>query len=566
MSESLYRTALRNPLRRLAAAGLIVAGLCCGTISRATDVNDVVGQVSVDSYTDCLDNDLYAHDGDAREFGAKHDLARQSIQTRFEGFGLDTRLDPFTYGGTEYYNVVGVLPGVMRPRETYIVGAHYDSVSGSPGASDNATSVAMVIEAARVLSPYLFEATIVFIAFDREEQGLLGSEAYAARHKDDDIRATIVLDVTAYRPYTPDQPQYNAASLYYQSTRPAFVDALAGAMETYAGLACSVAKNPGSLLSDYVPFDRHGLPAVVLTSFAGAVNYFIHTPQDTLDRPGYIDYDYGAQMAQGVVGYLAASARLEPVRMRPDFDGDWNVDIDDLALLTERWDQNDPAFDIAPPPSGDGIVDIQDIDGLMHYWNQEIAEPGLIGHWKLDETDGVTAADSAGIHDGTLGGGPVWQPSGGAIDGALQLDGKNDFVGAACTLDPSNESFSVFAWVKGGAPGQVILSRDGGVNWMMADASDGSLRTELRCAGRFGWSSHSAIPITDGDWHRVGLTWDGSNRILYVDNVEAAKDTQDGLPSSTSRLNIGTGSKRAAGSFWFGLIDDVRIYDRAVTP
>jgi len=64
----------------------------------------------------------------------------------------------------------------------------------------------------------------------------------------------------------------------------------------------------------------------------------------------------------------------------------------------------------------------------------------------------------------------------------------------------------------------------------------------------------------------VGLSWDGSIRILYVDDVEVAKDTQGNLAISTGGLYFGAGSNLTAGSFWTGLIDDVRIYNRAITP
>jgi len=72
--------------------------------------------------------------------------------------------------------------------------------------------------------------------------------------------------------------------------------------------------------------------------------------------------------------------------------------------------------------------------------------------------------------------------------------------------------------------------------------------------------------ITDGDWHRVGLSWDGSNRILYVDDVAVAEDTQSELASSESGLYIGAGKNREPGSLWLGPIDDVRIYNRALSP
>jgi len=72
--------------------------------------------------------------------------------------------------------------------------------------------------------------------------------------------------------------------------------------------------------------------------------------------------------------------------------------------------------------------------------------------------------------------------------------------------------------------------------------------------------------ITDGNWHHIGLVWDGSNRTLYVDDVEVAIDTQSGLGSSEGGLYISTGKAMEQGSFWSGLIDDVRIYNRAVKP
>ena len=71
--------------------------------------------------------------------------------------------------------------------------------------------------------------------------------------------------------------------------------------------------------------------------------------------------------------------------------------------------------------------------------------------------------------------------------------------------------------------------------------------------------------ITDGAWHHVGFVWDGSDRILYVDDAEVARDTQVGLGSSEGGLYIGTGKNREPGSFFSGLIDDVRIYDEALS-
>jgi hypothetical protein len=94
----------------------------------------------------------------------------------------------------------------------------------------------------------------------------------------------------------------------------------------------------------------------------------------------------------------------------------------------------------------------------------------------------------------------------------------------------------------------------------------GVLKTELKNSGRFARSLISQTVITDGDWHRVGLTWDGSNRRLYLDDALVAEDTQDGLAAFSGTMFLGCGKDAAAGTFWSGLIDDVRIYDRAAKP
>jgi len=265
-------------------------------------------------------------------------------------------------------------------------------------------------------------------------------------------------------------------------------------------------------------------------------------------------------------GHGAADIWQAPIIPIVDFNSDGKVDIQDLLRLIQSWGKDDPAVDMGPMPWGDGKVDAKDLEVLMSYWGQEIPNPALIAHWRLDEAEGVVAVDSAGANDGVLLGNPIWQPTGGKLGGALQLDGVGDCVTTQFVRDPSEGPFSVFAWVKGGAPGQVILSQAGGANWLMAGASDGSLVTELKSSGRTAKALKSAVSITDGAWHRIGLVWDGSNRILYVDDIEVASDVQAGLAGTYKGLNFGAGSTLAPASFWSGLIDDVRIYNRAVQP
>ena len=90
--------------------------------------------------------------------------------------------------------------------------------------------------------------------------------------------------------------------------------------------------------------------------------------------------------------------------------------------------------------------------------------------------------------------------------------------------------------------------------------------TELKGSGRDTTELQSQTIITDGHWHRIGFVWDGSFRTLYVDDVAVAEDTQESLGGSDNGLYIGCGKAMKAGTYFSGLIDDVRIYNRVVTP
>jgi hypothetical protein len=272
---------------------------------------------------------------------------------------------------------------------------------------------------------------------------------------------------------------------------------------------------------------------------------------------------YFASMPPGGTGN--ADLWQAPIIPVVDFNGDGIVDLKDFSRLAQYWGQNESSVDIAPL-FGDGIVDFQDLGVLAEDWLTEIPDPALLAHWKLDETEGTIAHDSISNKNGNLNGNPIWQPASGAVLGALEFDGVDDYISTPFVFNPNIGAFSVFAWIKGDSPGQVILSQKGGMNWLGTDPTNGYLIMELRDPGRFGRQLWSQTCITNGTWHRVGLTWDGSTRILYVDDVEVAKDTQSTLASSSSGMNIGAGKNLEVGTFWSGLIDDVRIYNMAVSP
>ncbi|HUU18653.1 MAG TPA: LamG-like jellyroll fold domain-containing protein [Sedimentisphaerales bacterium] len=247
-----------------------------------------------------------------------------------------------------------------------------------------------------------------------------------------------------------------------------------------------------------------------------------------------------------------------------DFNGDGIVDVKDIVIITEHWGEDYPLCDIGPMPWGDGIVDVQDLVVLTEYI--EPIDQTLIAHWTLDETEGDIAQDSAGDNDAFVIGNPVWLPSGGQVDGALMLDGLDDSLVTGPIPNLVERPFSVFAWIIGGAPGQVIISQSGGANWFLADPTEGNLMTELKSPGRSAGPLQSQTNITDGYWHRIGLVWDGLYRTLYVDDIVVAQDTQTNLEASENGLYIGTGKAMEAGTYFSGLIDDVRIYNRVVIP
>lgn len=263
-----------------------------------------VDQVSVDSYTDYLQNYLYTSTGDNRDnHQPDHTAARENIYTLFSSYGLDTTIQSGMISGYQYNNVVGVHLGTTNPDEIYVIGAHYDSV-GNPGADDNASGVAGVLEAARVLSQYSSAATIVFIAFDREEDGLWGSRAYAQGHAGDNIQGMISLDMIGYNPGGLDQ-----AWLYGRAGSSELKNDLAGALATYGGITASIG---GQLdASDHAPFEWAGFQATVLIERNWTSNPYYHLPQDSTDTAGYIDYDFARNMTAGAVGYLAGQAGIE---------------------------------------------------------------------------------------------------------------------------------------------------------------------------------------------------------------------------------------------------------------
>ena len=248
-----------------------------------------------------------------------------------------------------------------------------------------------------------------------------------------------------------------------------------------------------------------------------------------------------------------------------DFNGDGKADGKDVLAMANHWGTDDSLFDIGPMPWGDDVVDLEDLKVLAEYIEKPIVDGTLVAHWALDEAEGLVAHDSACDNDGTVAGDPLWNPDGGAVAGALALGGAT-FVSADFALNPNEGPFSVLAWVKGGAPGQVVLSQEGGTDWLALDPTTGALMSGLHSGSRLSRALYSDAVIADDAWHRVGFTWDGFSRSLYVDDILVAEGGDIGLAECYGGFNIGCGKSAAPDTFFTGLIDDVRIYNRAVRP
>ncbi|MDZ7617819.1 MAG: M20/M25/M40 family metallo-hydrolase, partial [Patescibacteria group bacterium] len=299
-----------SQLKRSLLLALVITAVAC-QVAEAGPIHDIVSQVSLASYQNYLDNCLYTRLGDNRQSitGAHHDLARDFIRTEFVGFGLTTSLDAFQDG----VNVVGVHVGTVTPNRIYIIGAHYDSISssdpgsganaGAPGADDNASGVAGILEAARVISQYQLEATVMFIAFDREEQVMLGSTHYATAHAGDDIRGMLSLDMIAYSGSNPDK-----VLLHPGPGSVATRDALADALWEYAGI--STPTQGQFNWSDHAPFGSFGEGSCLVIEHDFSSNPHYHRWSDSVDTVGYIDYAYATSITKGVVGYVLDNAIL----------------------------------------------------------------------------------------------------------------------------------------------------------------------------------------------------------------------------------------------------------------
>jgi len=247
-----------------------------------------------------------------REGERSRSFTRDYISQQLKSFGFSPELQEFDRG----INVFAQRKGTDSKAGAILVAAHYDTVPKSPGADDNATGVAAVLEVARLLGDRATARTLQVAFFDREEIGLLGSLAFAgsaARLKN--LQGAIVLDMIGYACRTPGCQQYPEgltaqpfleASGVTSPDKGEFIAVVGDAehpllLKTFAesgnaDLPAVVALpvplkgllTPDVLRSDHAPFWYKGIGAVLVTDTANLRSPHYHQSTDTLatiDRP-----------------------------------------------------------------------------------------------------------------------------------------------------------------------------------------------------------------------------------------------------------------------------------------
>jgi hypothetical protein len=337
----------------------------------------VTSFVDPNSFAHILRDTLYTHNGASKSrTGAQHNLCRDSILAQFQADGLTAALWPFSYLGYTQHNVVAQKTGTVRPNDIYIIGAHYDSV-GNPGADDDASGVAAMLEMARIISQWPSDATIRFVAFDMEETGLYGSTAYAQfmHNQGLNLVGMVQMEMLAYRGSTGTR-----SYVYGRPVSNSVKTPLRQALIDYGGLnAIDGGVEDGS---DHHPFETQGYPAAVTSEYDWQNNPNYHMTTDSVDQPGYIDYAYAASVTKGGLGWLVDTAGVNPPHPLADTNCDYAVtfaDIDPFVVALG----GESAFNAQYPgcnwlsadTNGDGNVTFADIDGFVALLSQTTQEP-----------------------------------------------------------------------------------------------------------------------------------------------------------------------------------------------
>lgn len=254
--------------------------------------------------------------GDPYTIQTRYSLSGEAIQKAaaylfeyYQSSGLDVTYHDFTYGAHNLSNVIAEKKGLFLPERVYLLTAHYDDLPTSPpapGMDDNASGTVGVMVAADLLSQVDFGCTLRFASFAAEEQGLVGSEAYASQAAcaGEDIRGVINLDMIAWNS-AGSSPKME---LHAHGSVPGSTAIASLFEEVVAAYELDLVPEPGIPAisgSDHASFWKYGFPAVLAIEDLSDFNPNYHSSQDTLEN--LEDLGYFAEM---VKAGLAAFAHM----------------------------------------------------------------------------------------------------------------------------------------------------------------------------------------------------------------------------------------------------------------
>ena len=266
------------------------------------------------------------------------EMVKDSISKVFSSLGYTSNTVNFTSGSFNGENIIGQQNGVFGDNKTIIFDAHFDAVPVSPGADDNASGIAAVLEAARILKQVEFAHQIEAIAFDLEENGLLGSRNYAANiTTGKQIEGVVNFEMIGYFSTQPNSQNLptgfgtlfptQTASIIADSSRGNFItnvynNTSSGLGSTFIQSASNCVPNlkvvglevpgNGSLApdlrrSDHAPFWDKNIPALMLTDGADFRNQNYHTAND---KKGTLNFGFMTEVVAASVATIANLAQI----------------------------------------------------------------------------------------------------------------------------------------------------------------------------------------------------------------------------------------------------------------
>ncbi|UCG30780.1 MAG: M20/M25/M40 family metallo-hydrolase [candidate division WOR-3 bacterium] len=246
--------------------------------------------------------------------------AAEWIYNKFDSYGLDSVYhDTFSFMYVVPANIVGIKRGIVYPESCYnVICGHFDSHTGTvhedsaPGADDNASGVAAVLEAARILKDYQFEYDIRFIAFSAEELYLAGSGMYAwrANQEGDDIQAVFNYDMIGYVDSEPESLEVCGDTFCTP-----LISRFIACADTYTTLLTSPREGVG--VSDESSFSVYGYPAIGLIEDIPNNNPYLHTQADTIGA-GFNSISFCTNVIKAAVAALASCSSPVGVSERSD--------------------------------------------------------------------------------------------------------------------------------------------------------------------------------------------------------------------------------------------------------